>query len=137
MANSLFDAVMRPVQPKPTQQQLSGNAYPDRFVAPPLLVSRTDNALLTHHNSNLRAGKAVINEDGSISTIKTMIVPDWRRRGKFVVVPTIWDGQDLSGEPRKAVRRAIDARLDWPSFDSPEQADAWDSQFHEDQGFVR
>jgi hypothetical protein len=134
MPNALFDAVMRPMMPKPTQQELSGNAYPDRFIAPPLLVSRADNALLTHHNANLRSGKAVINDDGSISTIKTMIVPDWRNRGKFVIVPTIWDGQDLSGDPRKAVRRAIEARLDWPSFGSPEEADAWDQRFHRDQG---
>lgn len=134
--NRLLEAIMREQPRKPTQREMSGNAYPNRFVAPPLLVSRNDNALLSHHFANLRTGKAVVHPDGAISTIKTMIVPDWRARGKFVIVPTIWDGEDLSGEPRKAVRRAIDARMNWPSFDSPEAADEWDQNFHREQGML-
>ena len=44
--------------------------------------------ILEHHYHNIAHGKAVKNEDGTLSTVKTIIV---EIDGVQTIIPTVWD----------------------------------------------
>ena len=83
------------------------------------------NAILDHHFANIRDNKQVQNADGSMSSVKTIIV---ELDGKPTIIPTIWDGRELP--VREAVQRAIKSGKSWPQFDTNDEADATDAEWH-------
>jgi len=70
-----------------------------------------------HSQANLDSGRAIYHKDGKVSTVYGKIV---EIDGKQVLIPTIWDGQELSTE--NAVSRAMSSGKDWPTFDYVEDA---------------
>ena len=83
------------------------------------------NAVIEHHFENLRDKKYVENPTGSVSSVKTIIV---EADGQYMVIPTIWDGKQLNKE--QSFRRAIHSGKDWPKFDTIDEADAADAEWH-------
>lgn len=61
-----------------------------------------------HHYENLASNSALRSNEGSISTVRTQIV---NINGQETLIPTIWDGKELSTE--EATRRAIDSGIEW------------------------
>jgi hypothetical protein len=61
--------------------------------------------------------KAVKNQDGSISTIRSITVTF---DGIPTLIPTVWDGRILSDD--EAIERAIASGIDWPTFKTIEEA---------------
>ena len=86
-------------------------------------------AITRHHYENIANGKAVENEDGSLSTVKTIIV---EIDGREVLIPTVWDGQIVSQE--EAIRRSMESGIEWPSDEPTEEGrarlQATDDQAH-------
>jgi hypothetical protein len=83
------------------------------------------NAILDHHFANIRDKKTVQQSDGRTSSVKTIIV---EFDGKPTVIPTIWDGRELSKD--EAVKRALKSGKNWPRFDTNDEADAADAEWH-------
>jgi len=76
-------------------------------------------AITRHHYENIANGKAVENDDGSLSTVKTIIV---EVDGREVLIPTVWDGQIVDQE--EAIRRAMESGIEWPSDEPTEEGRA-------------
>ena len=77
--------------------------------------------LRQHSANNVKTGKAVHNEDGSMSTIRSASVEDKNLNGgKITLIPTVWDGKILSA--KEATERAIKSGIKWPTFESHEAA---------------
>lgn len=68
-----------------------------------------------HHYNNIRYNDIVRNDDGSTSTVRTIIMGDGERE---YLIPTVWDGKVLSDE--EAFQRAMESGVDWPSAPSNE-----------------
>lgn len=64
--------------------------------------------LVEHHFYNIANGKAVQNEDGSLSTVKGIIV---EIDGRDTLIPSIWDGQEVSEEV--AIENAKKSGVNW------------------------
>lgn len=64
--------------------------------------------LVQHHFYNIANGKAVQNDDGSLSTVKGIIV---NIDGREMLIPTIWDGQEVSTEV--AIENAKNSGVNW------------------------
>ena len=64
--------------------------------------------LVQHHFYNIANGKAVQNDDGSLSTVKGIIV---NIDGREMLIPTIWDGQEVSTEV--AIKNAKNSGVNW------------------------
>lgn len=64
--------------------------------------------LVEHHFYNIANGKAVQNDDGSLSTVKGIIV---NIDGREMLIPTIWDGQEVSTEV--AIENAKNSGVNW------------------------
>jgi hypothetical protein len=95
-----------------------------------LNLTKQEEYLYNHHVNNLLNGKSVHNADGSTSTIFQMVVG---HDGKFYNIPTVWDGKKVGHD--EAVKRASSVGWDkWPSYNSPEEADARYSAMHEYMG---
>lgn len=67
-------------------------------------------AITKHHYDNIRNNTIVRNDDGTISTVKTIIMGDGERE---YLIPTIWEGKELSAE--EAFQRAMSSDTSWPS----------------------
>lgn len=65
--------------------------------------------ILEHHFYNIANGKAVQNDDGTLSTVKTVIVDI---EGKPTLIPTIWDGEEQPIEV--AIDNAVNSEINWP-----------------------
>ena len=84
--------------------------------------------LYGHHAGNVQGGSAVKNADGSTSTLYAMSVEG--PSGRTYMLPTVWDGKILP--PREAIKRAAAIGWDrWPSYGSPDEADARYSAMHD------
>jgi len=70
-------------------------------------------AITRHHFKNIAEGNTVENEDGSLSTVKTIGV---EIDGREVLIPTVWNGEIVSDKKAKA--NALDSGIDWPSADA-------------------
>jgi hypothetical protein len=82
-----------------------------------------------HHYLNIANGKSVENEDGSLSTVKTIIV---EIDGVETLIPTVWDGQIVE-DVEMAVRFAKESGVKWPSAEGPdavEKLQALDDKIH-------
>jgi len=70
-----------------------------------------------------RRNTTIKNEDGTVSSIRSMSVEDERlNAGKPTLIPSIWDGKEL--DPAAASDRAVESGTKWPAYDSNEQATA-------------
>lgn len=78
--------------------------------------------LYQHHVYNLNNGMEVRHDNGDVSTILQAVVTG--PNGKFYNIPTVWGGKVLPiDDALKAVQDT--GGLDqWPSYNSPEEADA-------------
>lgn len=83
--------------------------------------------LYMHHANNVLNGTAVKNPDGTTSTVYQAVV---EHGGKFYNIPTVWDGKILGVEA--ATKRAAEKGWSyWPSYDTPDAADAWYFKMHD------
>jgi hypothetical protein len=93
------------------------------------VVDPKDNPVFKHHQDNLSSGNSVKNEDGTISTIRTIIIGDNEYE---YLIPTVWDGRILSDE--EAFERAMSAGIDWPKAPAGEEGVSYlqqlDKQIH-------
>lgn len=80
-----------------------------------------------HHLANIANSSSVSNDDGSLSTVRTLQFDD--ENGGAIVVPSIWDGKKL--DDRAALKRAI-AEGVVERFASHEEATAFDRKIHDD-----
>lgn len=83
--------------------------------------------ILEHHYRNLAEGKAVNNEDGSVSTVYTAQIDV---DGVPTLIPTVWDGQILDVE--QAAQRAQSSGIKWPTAPSHEELRSYDEKLHEE-----
>lgn len=87
-------------------------------------------AITKHHYDNVRNNAAVRNRDGSLSTVRTIIMGDGTRD---YLIPTVWDGEILSDQ--EAFDRAMASGVEWPSAKSSEdgmkQLENIDAAIHE------
>lgn len=87
-------------------------------------------AITQHHYHNIANGKAVTNENGELSTVKTIIV---EIDGREVLIPTVWDGRIIE-DVEMAIKFAKDSGIDWPNADpTPEgraELQAFDDEIH-------
>jgi hypothetical protein len=63
-----------------------------------------------HHYDNIRNNTIIRNANGTMSTVKTVIMGDGERE---YLIPTIWDGEELSADD--AFDRAMASETEWPS----------------------
>lgn len=88
-----------------------------------------DNPIWQHHTQNLQNKTGVRNEDGSVSTVRTIIMGDGQNE---YLIPTVWDGKILSDE--EAWNRAMSSGIDWPKAPEGEKGiaslDALDQILH-------
>jgi hypothetical protein len=92
-----------------------------------LFLSPEEQNLYRHHLQNLWGPGGVDNPDGSRSTVYTMGTegPDGRQYN----VPTVYDGQILP--PDAAAARGVGGPVAFPSYPTPEAADARYMQMHD------
>lgn len=83
-----------------------------------------------HHYTNLANYDHVRNEDGSISTVRTIIMGDGENE---YLIPTVWEGKILSDE--EAFDRAMESGIEWPSMpageDGIKRLEEVDAKIHE------
>lgn len=107
----------------------------NRLMAEGGLVDPKDNAVFRHHLENVRTGNSVKNEDGTVSTIRTIIMGDGENE---YLIPTVWDGRILSDE--EAFDKAMKSGIDWPKAPAGEKGVAYledlDKQIHSLPGFA-
>ena len=77
-------------------------------------------AITRHHYTNIANGNSVPNDDGSLSTVRNITI---ERDGLHYVLPTIWDGREV--DTRTAIRNSTKIDVEWPVFNSEEEANAW------------
>jgi hypothetical protein len=82
--------------------------------------------ILEHHYRTLAEGKAVQNDDGSISTVYTAQIDI---DGVPTLIPTVWDGQILPEEV--AAERAMSSGIKWPTAETHEALREYDIKLHE------
>ena len=82
-------------------------------------------AITQHHLNNLETGNAVVNKDGSTSTVRTIQVDI---DGKPTLIPTVWDGKIVSND--EAARRAIESGVQWPTAKTHEELRKFDQEIH-------
>lgn len=85
-----------------------------------------ETAVLNYHRNNLFGGKALLNPDGSITTFRGAIVET--PTGQHALIPTYWSGavRDIPD----AVRWAIKSGLNFPVYDTVEDAEAAEQRLH-------
>ena len=76
-------------------------------------------AITKHHFENIAKGKAVENEDGSLSTVKTITV---EVDGRELLIPTVWDGEIV--DQKTAINNAMASGIDWPSAEPTDEGRA-------------
>ena len=85
-------------------------------------------AITEHHYHNIANGKAYENEDGTLSTVKTIIV---EIDGVETLIPTVWDGKIV--DDKTAIRFANASGIDWPKRsgkDAVKRLEAFDKEIH-------
>ena len=81
--------------------------------------------LIDHSQMNLDEGKQINTEDGGVMTSFSSVFEDDRfNDGRPTIIPTIWDGEKLTGDRfGEAVERALASGVTWPSADTIEEAE--------------
>ena len=85
----------------------------------------TTDAITQHHLNNIKNKTYTTNDDGSISTVRTMQV-DFD--GVPTLIPSIWDGKELSVE--EASKRAIESGIVWPTATTHDELRQKDIDIH-------
>jgi|2_EtaG_2_1085320.scaffolds.fasta_scaffold00407_20 hypothetical protein len=88
--------------------------------------------LTEHHLRNLAAGNEVRNEDGSVSTVRTMQFD--LADGRSIVIPSVWDGEIIE-DGHAALARARKAGV-YEIFDTRAAAEAFDKKIHNDNSVL-
>lgn len=91
-----------------------------------LPVERKMDPILSHHYMNIAEDKAVLNADGSLSTVYTRQVDI---NGRPTLIPSVWDGEILNEEEARS--RAIASGIRWPTAETHEELRQYDIQLHE------
>jgi hypothetical protein len=93
-----------------------------------------DDRLVAHHYNNIATGNSVLNENGSLSTIRSTSVGI---NGRTYVLPTVWEGKIVDIET--AINNAKNAEgglSSWPNFPDTEEgiseAGVYDQKIHND-----
>jgi hypothetical protein len=84
--------------------------------------------ILEHHFYNIANGTAKKNEDGTLSTVKTVIVDI---DGRQTLIPTIWDGEEQPIDI--AIDNAINSGVNWPKAfgeSAVQQLEEQDAEIH-------
>lgn len=77
--------------------------------------------LIRHARANFESGNTVANEDGTVSSVLSGSVEDKRLNGgKPTLIPFVYGGRDVG--VKEAVRRAVESKKVFPSFDTNEEA---------------
>ena len=86
----------------------------------------SEQTVLTYHRNNLFGGKALVQPTGDMTTFRGAIVetPD----GGQTLIPTYWAGAERSIPD--AVRLAIKSGLDFPVYDTVEDAEQAEQRLH-------
>lgn len=82
---------------------------------------------MTHLNNLLTDGK-VVHDNGDISTLYQAVVPG--PDGKYYNIPTVWGGKILP-VPEAFKNASAAGMKNWPSYDTPEQADERYNMMHD------
>lgn len=85
--------------------------------------------IIEHHFKNIANGMAVQNDDGTLSTVRTIIVDI---DGRETLIPTVWDGEIVDDET--AVSRAMESPTNWPTAHGDNAVkilEGWDTDVHE------
>tara|TARA_R110000823_G_scaffold57891_1_gene139779 strand:- start:583 stop:1767 length:1185 start_codon:yes stop_codon:yes gene_type:complete len=85
-------------------------------------------AITQHHYHNIAYGKSVENDDGTLTTVDTIIVGI---DGVETLIPTVWDGEIVDDET--AIKFAIKSGVEWPTRtgeDAVEELEAFDRDIH-------
>ncbi len=86
--------------------------------------------LIRHARFNFESGRTVRNADGSVSSVRSGSVEDKRlNNGRPTLIPFVYDGKIVN--TKEAVRRAIESKLLFPSFDTNEEATVVSKQISE------
>jgi len=86
-------------------------------------------AITEHHYKNIADGKSVENEDGTVSTVRTIIV---EIDGVETLIPTVWDGQVVDQDT--AVKFAKDSGVEWPrrtGETAVQELEEFDAEIHQ------
>ncbi len=124
----LLMQILGGAQPQsPVVQQLATEQSPYQQATAALHLTPQEQYLYQMHLNNLQGEGKVTQPNGDISTLLQAVVtgPD----GKFYSIPTVWGGQAL--DPQAAAQRAGAIGWDkWPSYASPDEADARYESMH-------
>ena len=85
-------------------------------------------AITQHHYHNIAYGKSVENDDGTLTTVDTIIVGI---DGVETLIPTVWDGEIV--DDKTAIEFAIKSGVEWPTRtgeDAVEELEAFDREIH-------
>ena len=85
-------------------------------------------AITQHHYHNIAYGKSVENDDGTLTTVDTIIVGI---DGVETLIPTVWDGEIV--DDKTAIEFAIKSGVEWPTRtgeDAVEELEAFDRDIH-------
>ena len=85
-------------------------------------------AITQHHYHNIAYGKSVENDDGTLTTVDTIIVGI---DGVETLIPTVWDGKIV--DDKTAIEFAIKSGVEWPTRtgeDAVEELEAFDRDIH-------
>ena len=77
-------------------------------------------ALREHSRRNVEQGKTAI-IGGKQASVRSGSVNDERLNGgRTTLIPFLWDGREVGVE--EAIERAVESGIQWPAFDSHEEA---------------
>jgi len=96
----------------------------DRYYSVPNQGGPMD-PITRHHYANIANGTAKRNDNGSLSTVYTAQVDG--ADGRPTLIPTIWDGKELSEEDAVA---AANTGIQWPTADTHPELRQKDEQLH-------
>jgi len=85
-----------------------------------------ENPIIKHHRNTIKQGQAVENQDGSVSTVRTMII---NINGKETLIPTVWDGEIL--DANQSVDRAMKSGIKWPTATTVSELESLDKTLHD------
>lgn len=124
------------IQEKATQSEEAGLRDYGKTKKPQSTLNMNDreDRLVAHHYRNIATGNSKLNDDGSLSTIRSASVGI---DGRTYVIPTIWEGEIVDLGTAVGLAKASEGGLSaWPNFPDTEEgiseAGVYDQKIHED-----
>lgn len=89
-------------------------------------LSKNEQNVLSYHRGNLRPGKYLVNDDGSITTFRGALfdVP-----GGVQLVPTYWGGKVLDN-PDEIFRNVQKSKIQFPVYRTLKEAEQAEKRLH-------